>query len=185
MSWLIAGLGNPGAKYHNNRHNIGFMVVDELARRWGVTYREKFKGFHGKGLMRSTDIHLLKPQTFMNVSGVSVGAAASFFKQGPENVIVIHDELDLDYGVVRLKRGGGHAGHNGLRSIFSHYGKDFARVRVGIGRPRGENVTSHVLGDFSKDELPQLGAVVDLAADAVERVVEDGLVPAMNDINQR
>ncbi|MBW2507411.1 MAG: aminoacyl-tRNA hydrolase, partial [Deltaproteobacteria bacterium] len=135
---LIAGLGNPGPKYANNRHNVGFMVVDELRRRWGASaFRDKFKGEFTKVRVGSDEVVLLKPLTYMNLSGESVQAAMRFFKVPLEQVVCVHDELDLEFGVVRLKVGGGTAGHNGLRSMVQHCGgPGFVRCRVGIGRPR-------------------------------------------------
>src|SRR5262245_12451606 len=118
MTWLIVGLGNPGSQYAKNRHNIGFMVVDALASRMGVSWQTKFNGHWAKGSLGGNDVALLKPMTWMNLSGTSVGSAGAFFKTPPEQVVVVHDELDLAYRDVRVKIGGGHAGHNGLRSIF-------------------------------------------------------------------
>ena len=161
MLWLLAGLGNPGRTYAGNRHNIGFMVIDELARRAGANFSSKFKSEYVRTRLANKDVLLLKPITYMNKSGVGLGLAASFFKIPPERVIVVHDELDHDYGRVQVKIGGGHAGHNGLRSIFEHYGKDFARIRCGIGRPVHGSVSSYVLSDFSTDETPHLEGFVD------------------------
>ena len=185
MTFVIAGLGNPGPKYAETRHNIGFMVADELARRAGEGFREKFKGEIARGRLAGQDVSVLKPMTFMNVSGTSVGACATFFKVPPERVLVVHDELDLEFGVLRLKDGGGHAGHNGLRSVFQHFGKEFLRLRCGIGRPPHGNVTAWVLQDFNEMERAELSDVVNGAANAVERVLRDGIRLAMNDVNQR
>ncbi|MGH7109981.1 MAG: aminoacyl-tRNA hydrolase, partial [Stellaceae bacterium] len=133
---LIVGLGNPGAQYARNRHNIGFMTAEAIARGHGFTpFRNRFKGEVAEGTIAGARRLLLKPQTFMNLSGESVGAAARFFKLAPEEVVVIHDELDLKPGKLRVKRGGGNAGHNGLRSIDAHLGPDYWRVRIGIGHP--------------------------------------------------
>jgi len=149
---LIVGLGNPGAKYARNRHNIGFMAVDAIAANHGFSpWRSKFQGLLSDGRLGHAKVVLLKPQTFMNLSGHSVGAAVRFYKLNPEDVIVFHDELDLAPGKLRLKNGGGHAGHNGLRSIHQHIGPDYARVRLGIGHPgHKDRVTGYVLGDFAK-----------------------------------
>ena len=132
MLWLLAGLGNPGRTYAGNRHNIGFMVIDELARRVGTDFTSKFKSDYARARVANEDVILLKPTTYMNRSGVGLGLAASFFKIPAERVVVVHDELDHEFGRVQVKQGGGHAGHNGLRSIFEHYGKDFSRVRCGV-----------------------------------------------------
>ena len=151
---LIAGLGNPEAKYAKNRHNIGFMAVDALARHFAFpAYREKFHGLASDGLIDNTKVLLLKPQTFMNRSGVSIAEAAGFYKLSGDQIIVFYDELDLPPGKLRIRRGGGLAGHNGLRSIKAHMGADFRRARLGIGHPGSKDlVTGHVLGDFSKTD---------------------------------
>ena len=183
MTWLAVGLGNPGPQYTTNRHNIGFMVLDELARRGCETFRDKFNGKLTKVRLDTVDAWLLKPMTFMNKSGVSVGSAGSFYNITPEHAVVIHDELDLPFGQLRIKVGGGHGGHNGLRSIFAHYGRDFVRVRCGIGRPQRGDVTGHVLGDFNASEAPVLEHLVASAADAVTAIVSDGPNAAMNRFN--
>ncbi len=151
---LVVGLGNPGAKYAKNRHNIGFMVVDELVRRYGFSpWRSKFQGQLCLGDVGGAKVLALKPMTFMNESGRAVTQAAHFYKILPQDVLVFHDELDLAGGKVRCKVGGGHAGHNGLRSIQAHIGPDFRRLRMGIGHPGNKSqVTGYVLEDFSKDE---------------------------------
>ena len=179
---LIAGLGNPGPKYASNRHNVGFMVVDALARRWGAPgFREKFKGEFTKLVVGGNDVVLLKPMTFMNLSGESAQAAMRFFKAPLAQVICVHDELDLEFGVVRLKLGGGTAGHNGLRSMVQHCGgPDFVRCRVGIGRPSRGRPESYVLSDFSSLERVELERVLELAGDMVETSISDGPRQAMN-----
>jgi len=183
VPWLIVGLGNPGPSYSAHRHNIGFMVVDELARRMAERFSEKFKGRVARGRLSGDEVTLLEPLTFMNLSGASVGAASSYYKFTPERVIVVHDELDLPFAQVRVKVGGGHAGHNGLRSIFAHFGSDFVRVRCGIGRPAHGDVSGYVLSGFSPDEQPDLRRLVDDAADAVELIVGRGALEAMNTIH--
>ncbi|WP_029040625.1 aminoacyl-tRNA hydrolase [Cucumibacter marinus] len=164
---LIVGLGNPGKKYENNRHNVGFMAVDAIARRHNFpSFREKFSGLLADGTVDGERILLLAPQTFMNASGDSVGPAMKFYKLTPDDVTVIYDELDLAPGKVRMKTGGGHGGHNGIRSIEAHIGKDFHRVRLGIGHPGDKaRVHAHVLGDFSKAEAPGRDAMIDAVAD--------------------
>ena len=149
---LLVGLGNPGPKYADNRHNIGFMAVDEIVRRHGFgAWRARFHGLAADGVLDGQKVLALKPTTFMNHSGRAVGEAMRFFKLEPAAVTVIHDEIDLAFGKVRVKRGGGHAGHNGLRDIDAHIGADFWRVRVGIGHPGDkELVHGHVLSDFAK-----------------------------------
>ncbi|MEE2836516.1 MAG: aminoacyl-tRNA hydrolase [Myxococcota bacterium] len=184
--WLVVGLGNPGAKYAQTRHNIGFMVVDRLAERAGGKLgTKKFSAQFGRESIAGRSVVLSKPQTFMNNSGDSVQPMAAFFKVPSARVLIIHDELDLSFGLVRIKQSGGHAGHNGLRSISSRWGGgDYPRVRIGIGRPSsGGDVTGHVLGRFSADEDRDVQAVVERACDAVEAVLRDGVVAAMNTVN--
>lgn len=179
MSWLVVGLGNPGPSHEGQRHNIGFMVADELARRSGETWRDKFKGQLARCRVAGADAWVLKPMTYMNRSGIPVGQAASFYKVPPERVVVIHDELEFDWRQVRVKVGGGHGGHNGLRSLMSHFGKDFVRIRCGIGRPRHGDVANYVLTDFDALERAELEDVIWAAADAAELVVAEGPARAM------
>lgn len=155
---LIVGLGNPGAKYARNRHNIGFMAVDRIAEDHGFSpWKSKFQGQISEGRLGSEKVLLLKPETFMNRSGQSVGEAMRFYKLAPEDVIVIHDELDLAPGKARVKQAGGHAGHNGLRSIHAHIGDSYGRVRLGIGHPgRKDLVSAYVLHDFAKADADWL-----------------------------
>ena len=172
---LFAGLGNPGKKYARQRHNIGFMAVDEIAHRHDFPpWREKFHGLISEGRIGTEKVILLKPQTFMNESGNSVGAAAHFYKLAPEDVIVFHDELDLGHGIVKVKTGGGHAGHNGLRSIDAHIGRNFHRVRLGIGHPgQKDRVTNWVLGDFSKIDHEWLEPLLDHIARGADKLTTD------------
>ncbi len=151
---LFVGLGNPGAKYAKNRHNIGFMAVDQIAAGHGFSpWKSKFSGLMSEGRLGRERIILLKPATFMNLSGQSVGAAMQYFKLHPEDVTVFHDELDLAPGKTRLKTAGGHAGHNGLRSIHQHIGDNYNRVRIGIGHPgHKDRVAAYVLHDFAKSD---------------------------------
>ena len=181
---LIAGLGNPGPEYAKNRHNVGFMVVDELLRRWGSSTSSKFSGAFAKIVLHNTSAILLKPMTYMNRSGESVGACARYFDIDAADLLVIHDELDISFGEVRLKSGGGHAGHNGLRSMITHVGADFSRLRFGVGRPPG-NTIEHVLSDFSSEEGTELDALVGKAADAAEHMVRFGAPAAMNQFNRK
>ncbi len=163
---LVVGLGNPGSRYARNRHNVGFMAVDAIARKHGSPgFRSRFKGELAEGPIGGERVLLLKPQTFMNLSGESVGEAARFFKILPSEIVVIHDEIDLRPGKLRVKLGGGSAGHNGLRSIDTLLGPDYWRVRIGVGHPGiKELVQPYVLQNFSGEELagwvePLLGAV--------------------------
>ena len=155
---LFVGLGNPGGKYAGNRHNIGFMAMDRIAEEHGFgPWKSKFQGLITEGRLGPEKVLLLKPETFMNRSGQSVGEAMRFYKLEPGDVIVFHDELDLAPGKLRNKQGGGHAGHNGLRSIHGHIGEDYARVRLGIGHPgRKEMVSHYVLQDFDKADADWL-----------------------------
>jgi PTH1 family peptidyl-tRNA hydrolase len=165
---LIVGLGNPGPRYARNRHNVGFMAIEAIARRYGFpAFRSRFKGELSEGNIAGERRLLLRPQTFMNASGESVLAAMSFYKIVPGDIAVIHDELDLRPGKVRVKRGGGSAGHNGLRSIDAMIGADYWRVRIGIGHPGiKELVHGHVLSDFHKVDLKWVEPLIQAVADA-------------------
>ena len=177
LDLLVAGLGNPGRAYEHNRHNVGWMVVDELARRHGASWRSKFSGRLAELRLDGRRIALLKPETYMNDSGRSVAAAACFFKVAPDAVLVVHDEGDFDLGRLQARCGGGLAGHNGLRSIAAYLSTpEFLRLRVGVGRPeRGDPrpLADYVLSDF--DPADDREAVVARAADAVETLVREGL----------
>jgi PTH1 family peptidyl-tRNA hydrolase len=170
---LYVGLGNPGAKYQGNRHNIGFMVLDDIARRHGFgPWRRRFQGETSEGTLDGERIVLLKPMTFMNESGRSVQEASSYLKISLGDIAVFHDELELPFAKVRVKLGGGIAGHNGLRSISAHVGNEYRRVRLGIGHPGAkELVHNHVLSDFAKAERPQLEAFNDAVTDNVALLV--------------
>jgi peptidyl-tRNA hydrolase, PTH1 family len=187
LDLLVAGLGNPGREYARTRHNVGFMVCDELTRRHGTSVRSKFSGELADARIDGAHVALLKPQTFMNESGRSVGAALRFFKVPPQQLLVLHDEVDLDPGRLQVRLGGGLAGHNGLRSIAQHLGtQEFSRLRIGVGRPeRGDPrpVADFVLSPF--DELVDVDALVARAADAVETIARDGLEEAQNRFNER
>jgi PTH1 family peptidyl-tRNA hydrolase len=183
---LLVGLGNPGAQYKNHRHNAGFMALDLLHdRASGSEWREKHVGLFARGVLAGREVYLLKPQTFMNLSGRSVQRAVQQVGLRPQEILVVHDDLDLPYGEVRAKLGGGHGGHNGLRDITASIGADYARVRVGIGRPAQGTVESFVLSAFSKDEAATLDDVLRRAADAVEMAVVQGIDAAMNKTNTK
>ena len=187
LDLLVASLGNPGREYADTRHNVGFMVADELVRRHGGSYRAKFSGDLAELRLDGLRLADLKPQTFMNESGRSVGAAVRFFKVPPESLLVVHDEVDLEPGRLQVRTGGGLAGHNGLRSIAQHVKtSDFLRVRVGVGRPeRGDPrpVADFVLSPFAP-ELDVEG-LVGRAADAVEAVASEGIEAAQQRFNER
>jgi PTH1 family peptidyl-tRNA hydrolase len=188
---IICGLGNPGRQYEGNRHNVGFLVAEALARRWKADFAQvKFDAALAQAQVAGEKVLLLKPQTFMNLSGTSLGAAARFYKVPPEDVLVVHDELDLPFGRQVLKRGGGTGGHNGLNSLKASWGEDaYVRLRFGIGKPTGpgakDRVVGHVLGDFSAEEAKSLDVQVDHAADMAEAWVRHGLAKAMNTFNKR
>jgi peptidyl-tRNA hydrolase, PTH1 family len=187
LDLLVAGLGNPGREYADNRHNVGFMVADELARRHGGAFRSKFSGELAEVRLEGARVALLKPQTFMNESGRSVGAAVRFFKVPAEELLVVHDEVDLEPGRLQARLGGGLAGHNGLRSIAQHLRTpEFLRLRVGVGRPeRGDPrpVADFVLSDFPPEI--DLEGLVARAAEAVEVLVGAGLEEAQQRFNER
>jgi PTH1 family peptidyl-tRNA hydrolase len=157
-TWLIAGLGNPGREHAQNRHNVGFMAVDALAEKYGSgAWKNVFQSQVHSATIDGQNVLLQKPQTYMNLSGEAVGACARFYKIPVENIIAIHDELDIPAMTVRIKQGGGNGGHNGLKSIDQHVGNNYWRIRLGIGHPGDkEMVTGHVLNDFSKDEWPDV-----------------------------
>lgn len=179
---LFVGLGNPGPKYELTRHNIGFLLADKLGRRWGIDLtRQKFNAAFGSGQGPGRPAVLLKPQTFMNLSGQSVSRAKEFFGLEATALVVAHDDIDLPWGAVRLKLGGGAGGHKGLRSIDQLLGtKDYFRVRLGVGRPAHGDVRNYVLQRFSEMELAELDDVLEVAADATERLLNDGLRAAQN-----
>lgn len=183
---IVVGLGNPGAEYSETRHNAGFMVVDELARRWELdNWRSKHQAlvaeYRGK-----EQVILVKPQTYMNLSGNAVGEIARWYKAAADDVIVAYDDLDLPAGKLRLRIKGGSGGHRGIESLLTHWGQDsFIRVRVGIGRPpAGWEVVNYVLGRFSADESPLVQDAVKKAAEAIESMINDGVNKAMNKYNK-
>jgi peptidyl-tRNA hydrolase, PTH1 family len=185
LDLLLVGLGNPGREYERTRHNVGWLVLDELARRHGGSWRSKFSGSLAEVRLDDTRLALLKPETYMNESGRSVGAAARFFKVEPERLLVVHDDVDLEPGRLQARHGGGLAGHNGLRSLAQHLGsQEFLRLRIGVGRPgRGDarSVSDWVLSGFSPEE--DVEALVTRSADAVEAIANEGLDAAQARFN--
>jgi PTH1 family peptidyl-tRNA hydrolase len=165
---LLVGLGNPGPKYERSRHNIGFMAADEIGRRHGFArYRARFQSLVAEGVLDAAKVLIVKPTTFMNESGRAVGEAMRFYKLAPADVMVIHDELDLASGKIRIKTGGGNAGHNGLRSIEAHIGNGFHRLRLGIGHPGDKHaVHGYVLGDFAKTEQRYVATIIDAVGES-------------------
>jgi len=184
---LVVGLGNPGPQYAKTRHNVGFMVADLLAARMGAVFKvhKKSGAEIVTGRIAHKPVLLAKPRTYMNESGRQVGPLAKFYSVSPADVIVIHDELDIDFGQIRLKLGGGEGGHNGLRSVASALGtKDFQRLRIGIGRPPGrKDPAAFVLENFSAAERPEVPTLCEMAADACELLIESGLEPAQNQVH--
>ena len=184
---LVVGLGNPGPQYAKTRHNVGFMVADVLAARIGVPFKvhKKSGAEVATGRLGGRSVVLAKPRCYMNESGRQIGPLAKFYSIAPGDVIVIHDELDIDFGKVRLKLGGGEGGHNGLRSAANALGsKDFQRVRIGIGRPPGrKDPAAFVLEPFSSTERTEVPTLCELAADATELLLEVGLEPAQNQVH--
>ncbi len=185
--WLVIGLGNPGDRYRRTRHNAGFLVVDELARRWQLSLgRERSGAITARGPIAQNSAMLAKPQQYMNRSGGPTGALQRYHRIPVERLVVVHDEVDLPFGTVRVKQGGGHGGHKGLRDICGHVGRDFLRVRFGISRPPPRwDTADYVLGQWSEEQRQELEQLVDRAADAVELVLREGPASAMNRFNTR
>ena len=186
--WLIVGLGNPGLGYKGTRHNIGFLVVDELASREGMHFRKKkLKALYATGALGEEEVTLIKPQTFMNCSGLAVASWLGTLGLPPSGMILIHDDLDLIPFRIRVRKGGGHGGHRGVFSVIRELGsRDFIRIRIGIGRPtEGHASADYVLEPFSPKERQHLGQTVEKGADAVSLVLDQGLEPAMNRFNTR
>jgi len=183
---LVVGLGNPGPKYELTRHNIGFLVADALSERYAASWTEK-RSFRGHVTEAQRGVHrvtLLKPMTFMNLSGESVRPACEFWRLGKESIIVVHDDIELPPGRVRIKIGGGHGGHNGLKSIDRHLGgRDYVRVRLGVGRPELGDVSAWVLSSFTGEDRDLVIQLIERGVDAVERILDDGLQSAQNAIH--
>ncbi len=171
---FLVGLGNPGSGYANNRHNLGFMTVDALADRYGLgAWRTKFQGHIAEGNLGGDKVVLFKPMTFMNESGRALNEAINFYKYSLDDVLVFFDEIELAPGKIRVKQGGGHAGHNGIRSLISHVGADFWRVRMGVGHPgHKDRVSGYVLQDFAKADRDWVNALVDASVDATPLLIE-------------
>jgi len=181
---LLVGLGNPGAEYALNRHNVGFLVLDAIAEEYGFSpWRTKFQAWIAEGTLGGVKVLALKPQTFMNRSGDAVSAAMRFFKLEPSDLVVVHDEMDLAPGKVRVKTGGGTAGHNGLKDIGSHIGPDFRRVRIGVGHPGAKGlVNRHILGNFSMQEREWVADVVGAIVGAVPLLAKGEDARFMSDV---
>lgn len=186
--YLIVGLGNPGKEYEDTRHNVGFKAIDILSERNNISLNKiKFTSVYGEGRIGGQKVILLKPQTYMNNSGLAVKEAASFYKIKNENIIIIFDDIDIDFMSVRIKAKGSPGSHNGMKSLVNQLGtKDFPRVKIGIGKKRpGENLASFVLARFPKEERDLMDQVIDLASQGAEAIVRDGIDQAMNEYNNK
>lgn len=186
--YLIAGLGNPDAKYAATRHNVGFEAAVRLREQYipGIE-KKKFQSMMIQGTIAGEPCMILRPQTYMNNSGIAIREAANFYKIPPENIIVIYDDIALPLGTLRLRKGGSAGGHNGIKSIIAHLGtQDFPRVRIGVGgKPEGWDLADYVLGAFSKEETPVIREAIDLAAEAAAAILKKGMDKAMNEYNQK
>ena len=185
--YVIAGLGNPGKKYENTRHNIGFITIDQLAEKHDIKVDKlKFKALVGEGRISGQKVILVKPQTYMNLSGESLQEVVNFYKIDPENLIVIYDDIDLELGTLRIRKAGSAGTHNGMRSVVQHLNsKDFPRIRIGMGGPGKRDLVDFVIGGVSKDEKNVLEDTVTKAVEAIECIVEKGTDMAMNRFNTK
>jgi PTH1 family peptidyl-tRNA hydrolase len=185
---LVVGLGNPGNKYEDTRHNAGFRVADKIAQDFNLSFNKtKFDTILGRGFVEDADVLLAKPMAFMNRSGPPLQKLAHYFRIPGEDMLIIHDDIDLAFGRLKIKEKGGHGGHNGIRSIMDAFGGgDFARLRIGVGRSEaGENVTDHVLGRFSDDKSEMVARIIAVARDAVVTVLGEGMKVGMNAFNRK
>ena len=182
--FLIVGLGNPGKEYDGTRHNIGFETIDYISKKYNIDVnRTKFKGTFGEGFINNKKVVLLKPSTYMNLSGESIREAINFYKLENEEVLVIYDDISLEVGKIRIREKGSAGGHNGIKSIIANMSTDvFPRIKIGVGQPKGDLV-SHVLGKFSQEEINDLNEVIEASSEAVEIIVKDGTKEAMNKLN--
>lgn len=181
---LIVGLGNPGKQYNQTRHNIGFDVIDYMADKYNIDVnREKFKGLYGEGFIENKKVILLKPLTYMNLSGESIRELANFYKLESDEIIVVYDDISLDIGRIRIREKGSAGGHNGIKSIIQNLGGDkFPRVKVGVGQPK-ENLVNHVLGKFSKEDREHVEKVIPVVSDAIVEIVKNDAKESMNKFN--
>ncbi|MFU7516677.1 aminoacyl-tRNA hydrolase [Clostridium sp. HCS.1] len=182
--FLIVGLGNPGKEYDGTRHNIGFEAIDSLGRKYSIDLnKSKFKGVFGEGFIEGKKVILLKPTTYMNLSGESIREVINFYKIDNNNIIVIYDDISLEIGKLRIREKGSAGGHNGIKSIIANLSTDvFPRIKIGVGQPKGDLV-SHVLGRFNKEEAQDLKEVIDASIKAVEIIIKNGAKAAMNELN--
>ena len=185
---LVAGLGNPGKEYSQTRHNIGFLVVDDLASKMGLDLnKQQFDASYARGRSKGRGVFLVKPQSYMNRSGIPIQKLAAYYKIDMGDILVVHDDMDLSFGHIKIVQGRGHGGHNGIRSIIDFFGRrECIRIRVGVGHPGvSKDVTGHVLGKFTPQEQSELGQLIETASDACLSVLEHGVVKAMNKVNSR
>ena len=182
--FLIVGLGNPGKEYDGTRHNIGFETIDYISKKYNIDVnRTKFKGIFGEGFINNKKVVLLKPSTYMNLSGESIREAINFYKLENEEVLVIYDDISLEVGKIRIREKGSAGGHNGIKRIIANMSTDvFPRIKIGVGQPKGDLV-SHVLGKFSEEEIKDLNEVIEASSEAVEVIIKDGTKEAMNKLN--
>jgi PTH1 family peptidyl-tRNA hydrolase len=182
--FLVVGLGNPGREYEDTRHNIGFKVVDNIAKEYNIEInRQKFKGIYGEGFINGEKVMLLKPTTYMNLSGESVREVVEFYNLENDEILVIYDDISLEVGKLRIREKGSAGGHNGIKSIIGHLGSDvFSRIKVGVGQPNG-NLVKHVLGKFSKEEIIILDETIEVATKATEEIIKNDTKAAMNQFN--
>lgn len=187
--FLVVGLGNPGAEYAATRHNVGFMAADELHRRYNFSpFRSKFNGLIAEGQIEGEKVYLLKPQTYMNLSGNSVVQAANFYKILPENIVVIHDDMDLPTDKIKAKIGGGSGGHNGIKSIDSQITPNYNRIRIGVGHPANkneDNIVNHVLSGFAKADKENIENDIDIVADLIGVMIKKGVAEFSNQLGMR
>ena len=186
-TWLVAGLGNPGSKYENNRHNAGFMLVDKFAEKHNITLdKKKFNGVYGKGKYKSNDILLLKPCSYMNRSGQPLRDISHYFNVDFCRIILVYDDLDLPPGKIRIRKQGGAGGHNGVKSVIASLGtNNIGRIKIGIGRPQlQKQVVSYVLHDFEKNEIEEIKNGIEKAAEAAEEIIINGYTACMNNFNK-
>lgn len=182
---LIVGLGNPGRKYEATRHNAGFIALDLIADKFNIDIdKEKMKALVGEGNIRGEKVILVKPQTFMNLSGEAVGAVARWYKIEPEDILVIYDDMDLDLGRIRIRKKGSAGGHNGIKSLIQHLGtEEFPRIKIGIGRPAEKGTIDYVLGVFPQGDIPELEKALDLTVNALEDIMKNDIDAAMRNYN--
>lgn len=182
--FLIVGLGNPGKEYEDTRHNIGFKVVDNIAKEYNIQInRQKFKGIYGEGFINGEKVILLKPTTYMNLSGESVGEVVNFYNIENDEILIIYDDISLDIGKLRIREKGSAGGHNGIKSIIAHLGSEvFSRIKIGVGQPNSDLV-KHVLGKFSKEEMVTLDESIEAATNATAEIIKNDVKTAMNQFN--